>query len=56
MGTIIKSCLNGLALSIKSWIIFGLLVPILFFIFHPLDPMLVLGVSVIAVLIYFSAK
>lgn len=56
MKKFIKSCLNGLALSAKSWLFFGLLLPILFFIVHPFDPMLVLGVSVIGVLLYFSAK
>ena len=56
MGKLIKSCLNGLALSVKPWLLFGLLLPILFFIFHPFDPMIVLAVSVICVLIYYSMK
>ena len=56
MGKLIKSCLNGLALSVKPWLLFGLLLPILFFIFHPFDPMIVLAVSVIGVLIYYSMK
>ena len=43
-------------LSVKPWLLFGILIPILFFIIHPFDPMVVLAVSVIAVLIYFSAK
>ena len=56
MGKFIKSCVNGLAMSVKPWLLFGLLLPILFFIVHPFDPMLVLGISVIGVLLYFSAK
>ncbi len=56
MGKLIKSCLNGLLLGAKSWVLFGLLVPIIFFIFHPVDPMVVFGVSVMAVIIYYSNK
>ena len=56
MGNFIKSCLNGLAMGVKPWLLFGILLPIVFFIFHPVDPMLVLAVSVIGVLIYFSTK
>ncbi len=43
-------------LSVKPWLLFGLLVPIIFFIFQPVDPMLLLGVLVIAVVVFFSAK
>ena len=56
MGNLIKSCLKGLAMGIKPWLLFGILLPIVFFIFHPVDPMVVLAVSVIGVLIYFSTK
>lgn len=56
MGNLIKSCLNGLMLSAKPWLLFGLLLPIVFFVFHPFDPMVVLAASVIGVLVYYSMK
>ena len=56
MGKFLRSCLNGLAFAVKPWVVFGLLLPIIFFAFHPLDPMLVLGLSVIGVVVYYSGK
>ena len=56
MGEIIKSCLNGLALAAKPWLIFGIFLPIIFFVFHPVDPMIVLGVSVLGVVTYYYTK
>ncbi len=56
MWNIIKSCLNGLTKGIIPWLLFGLLVPILFFIFHPWEPIFVFGVSLLIVVLYLSTK
>ena len=56
MGKFFRNCLNGLAFGIKPWLLFGVFLPILFFIFHPFDPILVFGVSILAVVLYFSNK
>ena len=56
MGKLFSTFFNGLAFAMKPWVVFGILVPIVFFIFHPVDPMVVLGISVMAVVIYYSNK
>ena len=56
MGNFFRSCLNGLTFAVKPWLAFGIFLPIIFFVFHPIDPMLFLGVSVIGVVAYYSIK
>lgn len=56
MGKFFKSCFDGLVRSIVPWLLFGLLIPILFFAFHPLEPFVVFAGSMVAVALYFINK
>ena len=56
MGKFFSILFNGLTFALKPWVLFGILVPIVFFIFHPVDPMVVLGIAVMAVVIYYTNK
>ena len=56
MGKFLKSCLNGIFMGVKPWIFFGLLIPILFFIIHPFDPIVVFGVSMLVAILYLVNK
>ena len=56
MGKFLKSCLNGIFMGVKPWIFFGLFIPILFFIFHPFDPVVVFGVSMLVAVLFLVNK
>lgn len=56
MGKFFKSCFSGLVKSVVPWLLFGLLIPILFFAIHPFDPIVVFGGTMTAVGLFFLNK
>ncbi len=56
MGKFFKSFFSGIARAVVPWLLFGLLIPIVFFAFHPFDPIVVFGACMVAVALYFINK
>lgn len=56
MGKFFKSLFNGVIRATVPWLLFGLLIPIVFFAFHPFDPIVVFGACMVAVALFFMNK
>ncbi|MBO4821114.1 MAG: TPM domain-containing protein [Prevotella sp.] len=56
MGKFFKSIFSGVIRAVVPWLLFGLLIPILFFAFHPFDPIVVFGACMVAVALFFINK
>ena len=56
MGEFFKSCFNGLVRSIVPWFAFGVLIPMVFFGFHPFEPFVFFAGVMFAVALFFINK